>query len=237
MKPSKRSKNVPKMMGKDMAALIHLPGVAGCDEAGRGPLAGPVVCAAVVLPEGFDTRGLDDSKKLNFAQRAIAENKIKAEADWAIEVISHEDIDRINILQASLLGMSIALERLSSVPNLALIDGNRLPVDPPCRCEAQVQGDGAYACIAAASILAKNARDRIMIDLHERYPGYGFCHNFGYPTPEHLRALKERGPCPIHRKTFSPVMEILAQPTLDFGAVKTMAVTELLEASEELTAV
>lgn len=200
-----------------MAGLIHLPGVAGCDEAGRGPLAGPVVCAAVVLPDGFDIRGLNDSKKLNFAQRAVAEIAIKNGSDWAIEVVDHETIDRINILQASLLGISTALERLAAVPELALIDGNALPSDAPCRCEAQVKGDAAYACIAAASILAKNARDRIMIDLHERYPQYGFQKNFGYPTPDHLTALKDHGPCPLHRRSFGPVANLINQLSFEFG--------------------
>lgn len=214
-----------------MAGLIHLPGVAGCDEAGRGPLAGPVVCAAVVLPKRFDTRGVRDSKKLNFAQRAIAENRIKNRADWAIEVIGHEEIDEINILRASLKGMATALERLQTVPQLALIDGNILPADAPCRCEAQIKGDDAYACIAAASILAKNARDRIMIDLHERYPVYGFDHNFGYPTPDHLAALRRHGPCPVHRKTFGPVAELINQAAFDFGPDLTEFAAVVLEAN------
>ena len=113
--------------------------------------------------------------------------------------------------------MSTALERLAIAPELALIDGNALPHDAPCRCEAQVKGDAAYACIAAASILAKNARDRIMIDLHERYPQYGFHKNFGYPTPDHLRALRDHGPCPLHRKSFGPVASIINQRSFEFG--------------------
>ena len=200
-----------------MAGLIHLPGVAGCDEAGRGPLAGPVVCAAVVLPRGFDTRGLNDSKKLTAQQRSAAEDRIKCGSDWAIAVVSHQDIDRMNILRSSLFGMSRALESLQCAPEFALIDGNHVPLDAPCRCEPQIQGDAAYACIAAASILAKNARDRIMTTLHDLYPEYGFNHNFGYPTRDHIEALRVYGPSAVHRMTFGPVALVANQPTLDFG--------------------
>lgn len=199
-----------------MAGLIHVPGIAGCDEAGRGPLAGPVVCAAVVLPRRFNTQGINDSKKLSFAQRSVAEERIKRKADWAICIVEHDEIDAINILQASLIGMVRALESLSVVPEKALIDGNQLPPHSPCPCETQIQGDAAYACIAAASILAKNARDRIMVELHERFPVYGFKTNFGYPTPEHLQALKEHGPTPYHRRTFAPVAAMLLQSSFDF---------------------
>ncbi|MBS1724959.1 MAG: ribonuclease HII [Armatimonadetes bacterium] len=209
-----------------MAGLIHLPGVAGCDEAGRGPLAGPVVCAAVVLPKGFDVRGLDDSKKLTRDQRVVQELLIKDGADWAIDIIEPWEIDQINILEASLLGMTRALERLSAMPEMALVDGNQLPRFSPCRCEAQVKGDAAYACIAAASILAKTARDRIMMDLSDRYPGYGFEHNFGYSTPEHLEALMALGPCPIHRRTFAPVSALINQPVLDFSGYASIEVSE-----------
>lgn len=215
-----------------MAGLIHLPGVAGCDEAGRGPLAGPVVCAAVILPKGFDIRGLNDSKKLTLAQRTKAEAKIKAKADWAIAVIEHDEIDRINILEASLLGMSRALDDLAGEPDVALIDGNHLPRSARCKCEAQIKGDAAYACIAAASILAKNARDRIMTTLHERFPVYGFDTNFGYPTPDHLSALKIHGPCAYHRTTYAPVADWINQPRLDFGdeAVVTTVTKNLVKA-------
>lgn len=203
-----------------MAGLIHLPGVAGCDEAGRGPLAGPVVCSAVVLPASFRTDGVRDSKKLSFEQRENAEGWIKGGSDWAIEVVGPEEIDRINILQASLLGMTRSLERLGIVPDLALIDGDRLPPHAPCRCETKVKGDDTYACIAAASILAKNARDRIMVTLHARYPVYGFDKNFGYPTPDHLAALREHGPCPVHRRSYAPVSVLLNQPAFEFGSLE-----------------
>jgi ribonuclease HII len=201
-----------------MTGLIHLPGVAGCDEAGRGPLAGPVVCSAVVLPGSFDTQGVRDSKKLSCEQREWAEERIKRGSDWAIDVVEADEIDRINILQASLLGMTRSLERLGTLPALALIDGDKLPPHAPCRCESKVKGDATYACIAAASILAKNARDRIMVQLHSQYPRYGFDKNFGYPTPDHLAALREHGPCPIHRRSYSPVSVLLNQPALDFGS-------------------
>jgi ribonuclease HII len=197
-----------------MAGLIHLPDVAGCDEAGRGPLAGPVVCAAVVLPKGFDTRGLDDSKRLDFAQRASLEVRIKAHADWSVDVVEAFEIDQVNILQASLAGMGRALDRLATVPRLALIDGDRLPAHTPCPCAPCVRGDAAYACIAAASILAKNARDRIMIDLAGRYPEFGFDRHFGYPTPDHMAALRKHGATPVHRRSFAPVAAVLNQPRL-----------------------
>lgn len=219
-----------------MAGLIHLPGVAGCDEAGRGPLAGPVVCAAVVLPKGFDTRGLDDSKKLSVSQRTVLEERIKSHADWAIDITEAAEIDQINILNASLLGMSRALGRLADIPKLALIDGNQLPPAAPCPCEPCVRGDAAYACIAAASILAKNARDRIMTDLHDKYPVYGFDQHFGYPTAKHLQALRDFGASPVHRLSFAPVAEIVNQPALEFGT-PTLAVVSALAPEDDLTEV
>lgn len=227
-----------------MAGLIHLPDVAGCDEAGRGPLAGPVVCAAVVLPKGFDTRGLDDSKRLTPDQRAALEVRIKSGADWAIDVVEAFEIDQVNILHASLAGMGRALERLATVPRLALIDGDKLPAHTPCPCAPCVRGDAAYACIAAASILAKNARDRIMTDLASRYPEYGFEKHFGYPTPDHMVALRKHGATPVHRRSYAPVAAVLNQPRL-FGdpepetetAVPVMAVVDpgAFEVSEALS--
>jgi ribonuclease HII len=196
-----------------MPNLIHLPGVAGADEAGRGPLAGPVVVAAVVLPEGFDVVGLNDSKKLSPAKRAEHALRIRAGAQWCIEVVGVDEIDRRNILRASLDGMARAIEGLSC--SRALVDGDHFP---PTRVpvETIVKGDGKYACIAAASILAKTERDRIMCELSAEYPLYGFDVNFGYGTPEHIAAIREHGPCPIHRRTFSPVSEMVNQPCLTF---------------------
>lgn len=193
--------------------LIHLPGVAGADEAGRGPLAGPVVCAAVVLPSGFSIEGLNDSKKLSASAREAHAERVRRDAEWWIEVVDVEEIDRRNILSASMFGLARAIERIAC--SRALVDGNTLP---PTRVETEaiVKGDGKYACIAAASILAKVERDRIMREHAEAFPLYGFDVNFGYGTPDHLAALKQHGPCAIHRRSFSPVSEMVNQPCLAF---------------------
>lgn len=196
-----------------MPKLIHLPGVAGADEAGRGPLAGPVVAAAVVLPKGFRVAGIDDSKRLTPDQRAVQAERIKAKAMWHVEVIDVDEIDRINILWASMLGIARALERLSF--SRALIDGNCLP-RTTLPVEAVVKGDGKYACIAAASILAKVERDRIMSEYAATYPEYGFDSHFGYSTPEHIAALDRYGPCPLHRRSFARISDLVNQPCLTF---------------------
>jgi ribonuclease HII len=195
-------------------ALIHHPGHAGADEAGRGPLAGPVVAAAVVLPEGFDISGLNDSKKLDGPTRERLADRILAGAtSYAIELAEPKEIDRLNILHASMAAMSRAIAKVA--PPRVYVDGNRLPPDLACPAEAVVKGDGKIACIAAASILAKVTRDRLMVELAEQYPGYGFEKHFGYPTPEHLEALKSLGPCAIHRRSFGPV-RAAEQPCLTF---------------------
>lgn len=199
-----------------MPILIHEPDVAGADEAGRGPLAGPVVVAAVILPRGFDVSGLDDSKKLSRSRRLSEAGRIKAYADWAVIVVEPSIIDRKNILRASLDGMADALCALKAKPARALVDGNRLPPYTDAPVEAIVKGDERYACIAAASILAKTERDRIMCELALEYPDYGFDLHFGYGTPEHLDALREHGPCPIHRRSFYPVSDMVNQPCLIF---------------------
>lgn len=178
--------------------------VAGVDEAGRGPLAGPVYAAAVILPEGFDTRGIDDSKKLSREQREELAERIKAECVWSIATADVEEIDRLNILWATMAAMSRAIRGLTPTPNRADIDGNRLPLGLPCKAVAIIDGDAQFAHIAAASILAKTARDAHMRELDLSYPGYGFASHFGYSTPEHKRALEELGPCEIHRKSFAP---------------------------------
>lgn len=185
--------------------LLHIPGVAGADEAGRGPLAGPVVAAAVILPEGFDVEGLDDSKKLDPQRREELAERVLAGAIYAIEAAEPEEIDRLNILHASMAAMSRAIARIG--PPKVYVDGNRLPPGLACEAEAVVKGDGKMACIAAASILAKTTRDRLMKEMEGRYPGYGFDRHFGYPTPEHLQALRTLGPCAIHRRSFGPVRE------------------------------
>ncbi|RYG26036.1 ribonuclease HII, partial [bacterium] len=152
-------------------SLIHDPDAAGADEAGRGPLAGPLVVAAVRLPNGFDLTDLNDSKKLDAATRESLEKRIKEGTEWAIEVIPASEVDRLNPLRASLEGMGRCLTRLS--PMKAYVDGNALPKELTFPAEAVVKGDGKMACIAAASILAKTERDRLMVALAEVYPGYG----------------------------------------------------------------
>jgi len=189
--------------------------VAGIDEVGRGPLAGPVVAACVVLPEGFSTVGIHDSKKLSPRQRETACARILDEAQAVgIGQVDAAGIDAINILQATHLAMRRALEGLSPalVPHLVLVDG--LPVQGlPCRAQrAVVGGDGLSASIAAASIVAKVTRDAIMILADEEYPQYGFAGHKGYGAPVHLAALRAHGPCPLHRRSFAPVRDSLREP-------------------------
>jgi ribonuclease HII len=181
--------------------------IAGVDEAGRGPLAGPVVAAAVILDPLQVISGLDDSKKLSAKKRELLFLQIKEKAlAWSIVEVGVDEIDEINILQATLLGMRRALESLSPFPSLALIDGNQAPrVD--CEVRTIIQGDRLEPAISAASILAKVHRDRLMHALHQRFPCYGFNRHKGYPTTEHLRLLREHGPCEIHRRSFGPVRE------------------------------
>lgn len=198
----------------DRLTLTETPGAAGVDEVGRGPLAGPVVAAAVVLPEGFDCRGLRDSKTLTAHQRLALRERIVAHADWALGVVGPDEVDRLNVLEATMEAMRRALAGLRGRPREALIDGNRVPYGLRCPAVAIVKGDGQYASIAAASIVAKVARDEAMVQFGVQYPRYGFERHFGYPTPEHLRALTLYGPSPIHRRSFAPVRSILEQPCL-----------------------
>jgi len=185
------------------------PLVAGVDEAGRGPLAGPVVVAAVILDPRRTITGLDDSKKLSEKRREALFPQIREMAlAWSIVEVGVEEIDTINILQATLLGMRRALEGLSPAPSLALVDGNRAPAFN-CEVRTITQGDSLEPAISAASILAKVFRDRLMTDYHQRFPCYGFDRHKGYPTTEHLRRLEEHGPCEIHRKSFAPVRSLL----------------------------
>ena len=185
---------------------------AGCDEAGRGPLAGPVYAAAVILPPDFFHPLLDDSKKMSEKAREELRPVIEREAlAWAVEAVSAEEIDRLNILGASLEGMRRAVRKLAVRPDFLLIDGNRFrPFDGyPYRTVVHpyrtvVHGDATYASIAAASVLAKTWRDERMRELARQYPQYGWDHNMGYPTPEHIAALKAYGPTPEHRKSFHP---------------------------------
>lgn len=191
--------------------LERFPGCAGVDEAGRGPLAGPVVAAAVILPEGVEIRGLNDSKKLSREQREALEPEILAKAIWSICFVDNREIDELNILWASMAAMKRAVEGLSQAPSGIYVDGNRVP--PGLTAEAVVKGDGKVAEIAAASILAKTARDRYMVEIDVQYPQYGFAKHFGYPTPEHLEALRQHGPCDLHRQSYGPVQQ-LAQASL-----------------------
>ncbi|WP_250657444.1 ribonuclease HII [Alkalimarinus coralli] len=184
--------------------------LAGVDEVGRGPLAGDVVAAAVILDPSVPVDGLNDSKKLTEKKRERLFEEIKEKAlSWAIGRATVAEIDELNILHASMLAMKRAVEDLPITPEYALIDGNRCP-DINVRCESVVKGDSRVAAISAASILAKVTRDREMILLDQQYPGYGLSGHKGYPTPAHLNALKEKGVTIIHRKSFRPVRECIA---------------------------
>lgn len=195
-----------------MAQEIHLldfmnPDLleAGLDEAGRGPLAGPVFAAAVILPEGFSHPRLNDSKKMTEKAREELRPIIEKEAiAWAVEKVSAEEIDRLNILWASVTGMQRAVLRLSVKPDFLLVDGNRFKPLDGYRYATVVHGDATYKSIAAASVLAKTYRDDYMRELAKKYPQYGWERNMGYPTPEHIAAIKAFGLTPEHRRSFHP---------------------------------
>ncbi|PJK05332.1 ribonuclease HII [Lysobacteraceae bacterium NML71-0210] len=185
--------------------------VAGVDEAGRGPLAGPVAVAAVILDPARPIDGLNDSKKLSEKKREALAPLIRERAlAWHVEFVEAHEIDALNILQATLTGMRRALLALTPAPTFARIDGNRLPLDLPCPAEALVGGDALEPAIMAASILAKTARDAHLLQLDRRYPEYGFAKHKGYPSPAHLSALQRYGPCPEHRRSYAPVKRALA---------------------------
>ncbi|GGH09383.1 ribonuclease HII [Pedobacter zeae] len=184
---------------------------AGCDEAGRGCLAGPVFAAAVILPKGFVLEGLNDSKQLSHDQRALLRPIIERQAlAWAVASCDHEEIDRINILNASFLAMHRAIEKLHTQPQYLVIDGNRFKAYPQIPHSCIVKGDGKYLNIAAASILAKTHRDEYMTNLHADYPHYNWMQNKGYPTTAHRKAVIEIGLSPFHRRTFN-----VSDPQLD----------------------
>ena len=188
---------------------------AGVDEAGRGPLVGSVFAAAVVLPNEYDLPGLTDSKKLSERRRDELAVLIKQQAlAWCVAAASVEEIDRLNILHATMLTMRRAVHGLERLPEKAWIDGNRIPPDLGCEAEAVIKGDSKIIQISAASVLAKTARDAEMYALAERYPQYGFERHKGYGTAEHLAALQRHGALPEHRCSFAPVREILAQGRL-----------------------
>lgn len=183
--------------------------VAGVDEAGRGPLAGPVFAAAVILDPARPIEGLRDSKALSALRRDRLAILIREQSlSWSIASASVDEIDRLNILQATLLAMRRAVESLSVVPDLARVDGNRPPV-LSCAVETIVRGDATDPSISAASILAKTARDAAMLDLHALYPQYRFDQHKGYPSPLHLELLERHGPCGEHRRSFAPVRNLL----------------------------
>lgn len=214
--PSKKSSKVetPAQRLADMKQaelLWDVPGlVAGVDEAGRGPLAGPVVAAAVILDHRNPILGLKDSKKLTALRREALFDEIRAKAlCCSIAEASVDEIDQLNILQATLLAMRRAVDGLRLLPGLVLVDGNRLPV-LKVRAEAFVKGDSLVPAISAASILAKVTRDRWCTELDANYPQYGFAGHKGYGTAAHLAALQEHGACPQHRKSFAPVTRVLA---------------------------
>jgi ribonuclease HII len=197
--------------------------IAGCDEAGRGPLAGPVVAAAVILDPGRIPRGLNDSKKLDADDREALYEKICASAQIAVAFGGVERIDRDNILRASLWALARAVKALPVGPKFVFVDGN-MKIDCGCDCQAVVSGDALVASIAAASIVAKVTRDRLMKRLGQAHPGYGFERHMGYSVPEHFAALRRLGPTVHHRRSFAPVAAMLA----GLGIVSDEAVAELL---------
>lgn len=183
---------------------------AGCDEAGRGCLCGPVCAAAVILPDGFSCPELDDSKKLSPQARDLLRSKIESEAiAWTVAFVSNEEIDRINILNASILAMHKALDGLDTVPKHIAVDGNRFKPYRDIPHTTVVKGDAKYMNIAAASILAKTHRDEFMVQAAELYPQYGWEKSMGYPTPEHLAAIEKYGLTPLHRLSFGPCKKLL----------------------------
>ncbi|WP_426287002.1 ribonuclease HII [Luteibacter sp. E-22] len=201
-----RKRNVTSQLARDLI-------VAGVDEAGRGPLAGPVVVAAVILDPARPIRGLNDSKQLTEDVREKLYGRIVERAlAYCVVFVDHQEIDRINIFQATMVGMTRSLMGLSLNPHLALVDGNRLPRSLPCEGRAVIGGDATEPAISAASILAKVSRDRHMHALDALHPGYGFSRHKGYAVPEHLDALDRLGPCDVHRRSFAPVKRWYPEP-------------------------
>lgn len=193
-------------------SLLRLPQerVAGVDEAGRGPLAGPVVVAAVILDPSRPISGLNDSKVLSERQRELLFDAIRSRVlAYSIVAVEVAEIEQHNILQATLIGFERALRALNPCPFHALVDGNKGPASPPCPITTVVDGDAIEPAIMAASILAKVSRDRMLVALDALHPGYGFARHKGYPTPEHLAALQRLGPSPAHRRTYAPVRRLL----------------------------
>lgn len=188
--------------------------IVGIDEAGRGPIAGPVVASAVILPKSFKLTNINDSKQISPKQRVLLFRKIKKTAvDYAITLVTPKKIDDINILEATFLAMHKSWKKLNTQGDFLIVDGPFLPsnspnIDVDVPAKAIIKGDEKYFCIAAASILAKVYRDNLMINYSKKYPGYGFKSNKGYPTTQHKEAVKKLGPCPIHRKSFKPIKNL-----------------------------
>ena len=200
------------------------PRICGVDEAGRGPLAGPVAVAAVILDPRRPIEGLGDSKKLSEARRDALAPIIRERAlAWHLEFVSAAEIDRLNILHATMAGMARAVRALRPQAGHALVDGNRIPPGLPCPAEALVKGDAREPAIMAASILAKVGRDQLMVAMDATYPGYGFAVHKGYPTPMHLEALRRLGPCAEHRRSFAPVRACGEATSLAFDSASRQA--------------
>jgi len=192
------------------------PLICGVDEAGRGPLAGPVVAAAVILSNDLDTEGIKDSKKLSPHERESLKERIEASSTkWALGVVGPEIVDDINILQATFLAMRRAVMKLDIKPDMVLVDGRFEIPDLDIEQTAIVKGDSLEISIAAASILAKTHRDKLMVGLGEKFPGYGFSRHKGYPTREHIARLEILGPCPVHRKSFRPVCNFFSNKSIN----------------------
>jgi ribonuclease HII len=189
---------------EDLLWRVGLRRIAGADEVGVGPLAGPVVAAAVVFPPGVTVEGLADSKRLSAAARVRLDGEVRARASVSLAVVEPPEVDRLNIYQARMKALRLAVEGLGEVPEFVLVDGREIP-GLGCRQSAYVKGDGFVASIAAASIVAKVHRDALMHDLHRCYPMYEFAKNMGYGTAAHLAALQRFGPSPVHRRSFRPV--------------------------------
>ncbi len=213
--PPEGGKFIPDLHFEQAAHEAGFSCICGIDEAGRGPLAGPVVTAAVVLPEGYELAGLTDSKQLTAKKREKLFQQLMADerVQKSIAAATAAEIDELNILRATHLAMARAAQGLPQTPDFALIDGLPVP-NFPLPSKSIVKGDSRSLSIAAASILAKVTRDRLMTELDTQYPAYGFAKHAGYGTAAHLAALREHGPCPEHRRSFAPVAQLLAQPDL-----------------------
>jgi ribonuclease HII len=205
------ARSIPTYDHERLATLQGACRVVGVDEAGRGPLAGPVTAAAVWLDPACIPAGLGDSKQLSLGARNALFEQIMASADVGVGHASPAEIDAVNILQATFLAMRRAVAALCQTPDLALIDGNRLPPDLGCAGRTIIKGDAQVVSIAAASIIAKVTRDQIMVELDRKHPGYGWAENAGYPTKRHINAIADIGITPEHRRSFAPIRNILCK--------------------------